>query len=161
MPEKRRNINTVPEEDEPLLGEKLTTVQKVKNFVAKNKESLYLTLLLVVLVLARSIDYVLYVRMAKDMKNYAWFLGSIALPAAFVIVSWPIVWYKMKFTDHITPEMRKTPMKYYLILGGFDAFQNILSAIPAPFIPGPLQVVVSQLAIPINMGMSFLFLSTR
>eukprot|EP00128_Syssomonas_multiformis_P005614 Colp12_sorted_trinity150504_noHs@32929 len=99
--------------------------------------------------------------MAKDMKNYAWFLGSIALPAAFVIVSWPIVWYKMKFTDHITPEMRKTPMKYYLILGGFDAFQNILSAIPAPFIPGPLQVVVSQLAIPINMGMSFLFLSTR
>ena len=34
--------------------------------------------------------------------NYR-FLASVAIPIAFLTVCWPVVWFKMWFTDHITP----------------------------------------------------------
>eukprot|EP01129_Flabellula_baltica_P002059 TRINITY_DN11919_c0_g1_i1.p1 TRINITY_DN11919_c0_g1~~TRINITY_DN11919_c0_g1_i1.p1 ORF type:complete len:385 (-),score=64.50 TRINITY_DN11919_c0_g1_i1:13-1125(-) len=125
------------------------------------KKFLILTIFLIVLVVARSIDYVLYVRLSDDMANYAWYLGSLVLTMMFCVVSWPVVWYKMVFTDHITPEMRKTPLTVYIVLGALDAVGNILSTIPAPFLPGPLQVILTQIVIPANMLLSFVFLKMR
>lgn len=61
-------------------------------------QSPLLVVALVALILARSIDQTIFYRLAQVYSNYVWYLGAIILPVAFLIVSWPVVWWKMMFT---------------------------------------------------------------
>lgn len=120
-----------------------------------------LAVALVLLILARCVDRVLYTRITYDYVAFLWYFSNVITPIAFVVTSWPIVWYKMYFTDEITPEMRTFPHYKFLIMALLDTLYNMLGAFPTPHIGGNLANVLNQLNLPFNMVLSYMFLSTR
>jgi drug/metabolite transporter (DMT)-like permease len=115
----------------------------------------------VVMVLARSIDFVLFIRMAKKMTNYEYILADVLLPVGFMCVAWPVVWYKMFISGGITKEMRAFPNYKFILMGVFDSLGVLLATIPASFVSGPVNVVMTQSVIIINVIASFIFLHFR
>lgn len=85
---------------------------------------------LLALILSRSIDQTIYYRLAAGYTNYVWYLGAVILPVAFLLLSWPVVWWKMAFTHDISPEMRAFPQYKYAIMGFLDTLFNLLSTWP-------------------------------
>jgi uncharacterized membrane protein len=120
-----------------------------------------LTVALLVLIATRSVDRVIFTRLAISYSNYLWFLANLILPVAFLVISWPIVWYKMLFTKDITPEMKAFPQYKFLIMGLLDTLYNLLSTFPQPKLGGDLSNVMSQVVLPFNMIGSMIFLGTR
>lgn len=76
-------------------------------------------------------------------------------------ISWLVVWYKMYFTDEITPEMRRFPAYKFAIMGLFDTLFNVASTFPVQHLGGDLSNVLSQAVLPINMAASAFFLRVR
>mmetsp|Transcript_40508 Transcript_40508/g.65699 ORF Transcript_40508/g.65699 Transcript_40508/m.65699 type:complete len:548 (-) Transcript_40508:233-1876(-) len=112
--------------------------------------------LCIALVFTRSLEVILYIRIAKKMKNYSWFLASIVLTLSFVVICWPVVWYKIQ-TKAITPEMLKFPKLKLLTIGALDAVTNLLSTIAIPYLSGATNVVVPQAVVPLTLLFSCLF----
>lgn len=115
----------------------------------------------VIMVLARSIDFVLYIRMAKKMANYEYILADILLSIGFMMVAWPVVWFKMFVTKSITKEQRSFPGYKFILMGVFDSLSVLISTIPASYVSGPINVVMSQSVVLVNMVASFFFLHLR
>eukprot|EP00127_Corallochytrium_limacisporum_P003974 Clim_evm23s156 gene=Clim_evmTU23s156 len=137
------------------------SVSNIREAEDEGPSKLKVSLMLVILVATRSIDYVFYVRLANDMERYTWYLGTVALCCAFCCIAWPIVLLRYHWKI-ITPKMLKeAPLKLFAIMACFDCGQNVLSTIPAATLPGPLQVIFSQFVIPVNMLASAIFLRAR
>ncbi|KAG2373331.1 hypothetical protein C9374_012197 [Naegleria lovaniensis] len=115
----------------------------------------------VVMVLTRSVDFVLIVRISTQMQNYSVFLSSVLLPILFCVLLWPIVWFKMFVTKSITKEMRTFPLYKFAILGLLSCISNLISVVPSAYIDGDLNVALNQAVIINNVLLSFLFLSIR
>lgn len=139
-----------------------TPLKAMNSWVKTNasKENVLLIVALVVMVLTRSIDYILYVRLAYKMEPYEWFLSQILLSFSFCVLSWPIVWYRM-WRGTITEEMRTFPLKIFALIGLADAMGNLISTIPAPYVSGPVNVVTAQAVIPFTMLFSLIILHVR
>jgi hypothetical protein len=118
-------------------------------------------IMLVVLVVTRSMDYVLYVRLSHKLGAYSWFFGSIVLAVIFNIISWPIVFYKLLFTNDITAAMRRASRWQIVLLGSLDAASGVLGTVAAARVSGPVQVVIAQVVIPCNMLLAWVLLGTR
>ncbi|KAF0695387.1 Aste57867_13821 [Aphanomyces stellatus] len=120
-----------------------------------------LVVALVFLVVSRCVDRVLYTRITYAYGPFLWYFSNIILPIAFVVTSWPVVWYKMLFTKDITPEMRAFPHYKYVLMGLFDTVYNLMSALPTPHIGGNFANILDQLNLPFNMVLSIFFLNTK
>lgn len=120
-----------------------------------------LTVALLVLIATRSVDRVIFTRLAISYSNYLWFLANFILPIAFLLISWPVVWYKMLFTKDITPEMKAFPQYKFLIMGLLDTLYCLFSTFPQPKLGGDLVNVTSQVVLPFNMIGSIILLGTR
>lgn len=120
-----------------------------------------LVIALTMLIIVRCVDRVLYTRLTYDYGQFLWYLSNIILPLAFLISSWPVVWFKMALTNDITPEMRKFPHYKFAIMALFDAAYNFFSAFPTPHIGGNLANVLNQATLPFNMGFALIFLGTK
>ncbi|TMW56559.1 hypothetical protein Poli38472_006569 [Pythium oligandrum] len=120
-----------------------------------------LAVALVALVAARCVDRVLYTRITYGYMEFLWYFSNVILSLAFMVTSWPVVWYKMHFTDEITPEMRAFPHYKFAIMALLDTLYNMIGALPTPHIGGNLANVLNQLNLPFNMVLSYIFLSTR
>ncbi|CAK4117697.1 unnamed protein product [Aphanomyces euteiches] len=116
---------------------------------------------LVFLVISRCVDRVLYTRITYAYGPFLWYFSNIILPIAFMVTSWPVVWYKMLVTNDITPEMRAFPHYKYALMGFFDTVYNLMSALPTPHIGGNFANVLDQLNLPFNMVLSVMFLNTK
>ncbi|EQC39262.1 hypothetical protein SDRG_03467 [Saprolegnia diclina VS20] len=116
---------------------------------------------LVFLILSRTVDRVYYTRITYEYNDFLWYFANIICPISYIVTSWPVVWYKMWFTDEITPEMRAFPHYKFIIMGLFDTLYNLLSSFPTPHIGGNLANALNQLNLPFNMVLSFIFLATR
>ncbi|OQS06890.1 Drug/Metabolite Transporter (DMT) Superfamily [Thraustotheca clavata] len=113
------------------------------------------------LIASRCVDRVLYTRITYAYGPFLWYFSNIILPIAFMVTSWPIVWYKMWFTEEITPEMRRFPHYKFALMGFFDTAYNLLGAFPTPHIGGNFANVLDQLNLPFNMILSVFFLNTN
>ena len=81
-----------------------------------------LVVLVIGLIAARSFDRALYYRIAYEMDKYSWFLSAIVLPLGFIVIVWPIVWYKLLFTNTIPKNTRVWGThKTFMVLASFDA----------------------------------------
>ncbi|KAF0695381.1 Aste57867_13815 [Aphanomyces stellatus] len=116
---------------------------------------------LVVLILSRSVDRVYYTRITYDYNEFLWYFSNIICPVAYIVTSWPVVWYKLWFTEEITPEMKAFPHYKFAIMGLFDTLYNLLTAFPTPHIGGNMSNALNQLNLPFNMILSAILLSTR
>ncbi|KAF0695388.1 Aste57867_13822 [Aphanomyces stellatus] len=127
------------------------------SFFAESK----LAIALVLLILARCVDRVIYTRIIYDYGPFLWYFSNIICPVAFAVTSWPVVWYKMLFTKDITPEMKAFPKHKFAIMAFLDSLFNLMAAFPTPHIGGNLANVLGQLLLPFNMALSFFFLKTK
>lgn len=57
--------------------------------------------------------------------------------------------------------MRSVRSWYFILCGVLDGFSVILATIPAPFVEGPVQVIVAQSVILFNMLFSYLYIGAR
>ncbi|KAF0695376.1 Aste57867_13810 [Aphanomyces stellatus] len=120
-----------------------------------------LAIAVVVLVLARCVDRVINARVTYDYPQYLWYLANIISPVAFLFICWPVVWYKLSFTDDITPAMKAVPHYKYVIMSFLDMASSLLSTVPIPHIGGNLSNVLGQLGLPFTMILSRVLLQTR
>jgi drug/metabolite transporter (DMT)-like permease len=99
--------------------------------------------------------------MAVKMQNYTIYLSSLLLATVFNCIFWPIVWFRIFVSKKITPEMRKFPMKHWLVMGLFDCIANTVTTLVSSYVSGPMNVICSQMVILANAGLSILFLGSR
>ncbi|OQR98790.1 Drug/Metabolite Transporter (DMT) Superfamily [Achlya hypogyna] len=116
---------------------------------------------LVVLIFARCVDRVVYTRITYDFAPFLWYFSNIICPLAFAVTSWPVVWYKLWFTNDITPEMKAFPSQCFAWMALLDTVCCLMAAFPTPHIGGNLANVLGQVNLPFNMVMSFVFLKTK
>ncbi|ETW03085.1 hypothetical protein H310_05512 [Aphanomyces invadans] len=116
---------------------------------------------LLLLIISRSVDRVYYTRITYDYNEFLWYFSNIICPIAYLVTSWPVVWYKMWFTQEITTEMTSFPHYKFAIMGLFDTLYNLLTAFPTPHIGGNMSNALNQLNLPFNMILSAILLSTR
>ena len=123
--------------------------------------SIALTVSLVALVASRSVDQVLFYRLNYAFAFYVFYLGAVILPVAFLVITVPIVWFKLAFTNDITPAMTSFPKYKFALMGLLDTLFNLLSTFPVAKLGGSLTNVLSQAVLPINMVFAYIFLRTR
>ncbi|KAL9658109.1 hypothetical protein ABK040_013022 [Willaertia magna] len=126
----------------------------------KITDSVILYAVTVIMVLARSIDFVLFVRMTKKMKNYEYMLADVFLSLGFCFISWPVTWFKMA-RGSIDKKQRAFPSYKFIAMGVLDSLGNIISTIPSAFVSGPVNVLMGQSVVLVNMIASFIFLHFR
>ncbi|GLD99355.1 hypothetical protein PINS_up023269 [Pythium insidiosum] len=120
-----------------------------------------LAVALILLIAARCVDRVLYTRITYEYTTFLWYFSNVILPVAFIVTSCPVAIYKRYYTDEITEEMRSFPHYKYAIMALLDTLYNMLGAFPTPHIGGNLANVLNQLNLPLNMLLSYVFLTTR
>lgn len=119
-----------------------------ENFMSNNAK---LTVALLALVISRSVDQVLFYRMNYMFSFYIFALSAFILPLAFIIISTPVVLYKLTRTSDITRRMRDFPWWKFAFMGLLDALFNITSTFPIQHIGGSMANVLSQMVLPVNM----------
>jgi hypothetical protein len=112
------------------------------------------------LIACRTVDQVLYYRIARMYASYTWALGAILLSAGYLMVLWPVVWYKMYVSGEITAEHRRFPQKALFIMALFDTLSNVIGTWPLPYIPSSMTNVLSNSVLPFTMVCSVLLLKT-
>ncbi|OQS06892.1 Drug/Metabolite Transporter (DMT) Superfamily [Thraustotheca clavata] len=133
-----------------------------------------LSIALIVLIISRCVDRVVYTygycfnvydngyrRITYEYSPFLWYFANIICPIAFVLTSWPVVWYKMWFTGEITPEMKAFPTSRFAVMALLDTLCTLMAAFPVPHIGGNLANVLGQVNLPFNMIMSACFLQTK
>lgn len=98
--------------------------------------------------------------MTYPMANYLYFL-SVLTSLIYIPIFFGAVWYKFKFTNHITPDMTSYPKRKFAVMGFLDATAGVLVVFGSAHISGPLTVLLAQGAIPVTMVFSILFLKAR
>jgi len=126
-----------------------------------NRDSVYMSIVLLALIVIGSVDSVLYVRIAHKMENYEWFLSQIVISFCFMLISWPIVVYKRFVSKTISKSSRQVSAKIFIFVALFDGVADLLGTLPAPYISGPVMTVIAQMNIPFLMCFSYIFLKAR
>mmetsp|Transcript_9672 Transcript_9672/g.35886 ORF Transcript_9672/g.35886 Transcript_9672/m.35886 type:complete len:578 (-) Transcript_9672:1394-3127(-) len=135
-----------------------TLAARLLKFMLENS---FLYVLTFVMVMARSIDFVFFVRLAYKMRNFEFILSGIILSFAFNLITWPIVFFRIYVTGQITPEMRKFPKRKFFFMGLMDSLNVIVTTIPAALVSGVVNVVMAQSVILLNVITSYVFLNYR
>eukprot|EP00762_Andalucia_godoyi_P004066 ANDGO_06385.mRNA.1 Crt homolog 1 len=121
---------------------------------------LFLASLLIGVIIAGTGNKVALKLMTYPMANYLYFL-SVLTSVIYLPLFFGAVWYKLKFTDHITDDMIKYPKRKFAVMGALDAVAGVLVVFGSAHIPGPMTVLLSQGAIPVTMIFSFFLLKMR
>ncbi|KAF0695374.1 Aste57867_13808 [Aphanomyces stellatus] len=135
----------------------MSSSSRIRAFLMESK----LLVAVVVLVLARCVDRVYNTRITYDYQQFLWYFANIINPIAFLMISWPVVLYKIYYTQDITPEMKAFPHYKFAIMAFLDMANSFLATLPTPHIGGNLANVLNQVTLPFNMVLSVLVLGTR
>eukprot|EP01095_Lingulamoeba_sp_RSL-Kostka_P004570 TRINITY_DN157_c0_g1_i1.p1 TRINITY_DN157_c0_g1~~TRINITY_DN157_c0_g1_i1.p1 ORF type:complete len:503 (+),score=149.18 TRINITY_DN157_c0_g1_i1:53-1561(+) len=153
-------------EDQPLVQEEkkqLSIVEKIKKkFTPEHELNYYLKpsfwmiyMLMLLVIICGTANRVMFKKMLIPMKNYSFFTNQLT-SFIYLPVFWPIVLIFWFFTDRITPEMKKFPIWKYGIMGCLDALAGLLMTFGGAQTSGPMQLLLSQLAIPFTMIFSII-----
>lgn len=158
MPKERRNSTF--EESTPLLDRKIYDefLFNIKERLSGRNATLAMYLLLVVVV--GTANRVTFKIMQYATINYAYFDGQ-ATTLIYIPINFAIIFFKMYFTKSITPEMRKFPMYKFAIMGFLDSLQGLLIVVGGVHVPGIMQSLLLQGAVPVTMIFSIVLLQER
>ncbi|KAF0695377.1 Aste57867_13811 [Aphanomyces stellatus] len=135
----------------------MSSSAKLKKALQESK----LAIALVLLVLTRCVDRVYNTRITYNYSQYLWYFSNIINPVAFQFICWPVVWYKLYYTEDITPAMKSLPHYKFIIMSFLDMASNLLSTVPIPHIGGNLSNVLGQVSLPFTMILSRFLLRTQ
>eukprot|EP00475_Leptophrys_vorax_P038553 TRINITY_DN6820_c0_g1_i4.p1 TRINITY_DN6820_c0_g1~~TRINITY_DN6820_c0_g1_i4.p1 ORF type:complete len:439 (+),score=77.41 TRINITY_DN6820_c0_g1_i4:73-1317(+) len=137
------------------------TTHRLPNRPCEDKNKFGVVLALVALIGCRTVDQVMYYRLARKYASYTWALGAIILISGYMIVLWPVVWFKTYVSKEITDEHRKCPQKPLFVMAIFDTLGTVVGTWPLPYIPSSITNILSNSALPMTMLCSVILLRTK
>eukprot|EP01130_Rhizamoeba_saxonica_P000714 TRINITY_DN10645_c0_g1_i1.p1 TRINITY_DN10645_c0_g1~~TRINITY_DN10645_c0_g1_i1.p1 ORF type:complete len:391 (-),score=10.44 TRINITY_DN10645_c0_g1_i1:97-1104(-) len=103
---------------------------------------------------------VLFVRLTHKMKGFEYLLASIFYPSSVTLFIWPVLAFWISFGT-VTKRDRTFPLYRFAIIAIFSVANNLLTALPGPYVDGPLQVILQRALLPFTMVGSYIVLKTR
>ena len=119
-----------------------------------------LALVCALLVVARAVDSVLYYRIAFILAKYLWFFSSVVYPIGYCVAIAPIVALRYR-SGALTRDALRTPWAKFAVMALLDQSYNLLSTWPLTTIGGASANVLTQLTLPVNLGLAAWLLGTR
>eukprot|EP01126_Amoeba_proteus_P061758 TRINITY_DN831_c0_g1_i9.p1 TRINITY_DN831_c0_g1~~TRINITY_DN831_c0_g1_i9.p1 ORF type:complete len:462 (+),score=69.46 TRINITY_DN831_c0_g1_i9:272-1657(+) len=98
--------------------------------------------------------------MQYSMSNYSYFISQFTT-FLYLPVNFAIVLFKLLFTDHISAESLLFPQWKFCVMGLFDALQGLLIVVGGIGVPGMMQNLLLQGAVPVTMLFSLFMLRNR
>lgn len=89
------------------------------------------------------------------------FFVNQAVNLLYILFGGAILYPRMIFSDVVTPEMRRTPQRHFVLMGILDSLGTFLTCCGATYTPGSLQPLLNQLLIPCTMLVSVVYLKVR
>jgi drug/metabolite transporter (DMT)-like permease len=93
-------------------------------------------------------------------ERYVFFSMQLCTVLFMVIVLAVCIW-KAKYTKDISSEMRAYPLSHFFYMCCFDSVASLLVTIATPGTPGSLTALLPQMIVPLNIALSYYFLSAR
>lgn len=103
---------------------------------------------------------IFFKKMTNALPNYPFFLAQVTNMVYIPIFS-GLVWYEIKFTRHITWEMRAFPKSKFFVMGLCDALAGMLMLVGGVHTTGSYQALLANTVIPVTMILSCAVLGTR
>lgn len=119
----------------------------------RNPRNYIVAVLVVLVIFFGTTNRVMFKKMLIPMINYPFFLNQLT-SFVYLPVFWPVVYIMMFLTDKITPEMKAFAWYKFVIMGLLDAGAGLLMTFGGAHVSGPLQLLLSQGAIPFTMFFS-------
>eukprot|EP00126_Sphaerothecum_destruens_P000204 Sdes_comp10247_c0_seq1m1873 len=98
--------------------------------------------------------------MQYSTMNYSYF-DSQFTTLMYIPVNFAVIWYKMRYTNHITAQQRSFPKYKFAIMGLLDSLSGLLVMVAGLYVPGTMQSILLQGVVPVTMACSLLFLRPR
>jgi hypothetical protein len=118
-------------------------------------------LCLVVLIVSRSIEFVLFVRIARKMHHYLFLISNILIPLGALIVDVPLLLFQIFVSKSVTHDMRRSPWWKYIVMGILDAIGLMLTIVATAFLTGPSIVNISTTIIIVHIFISIFATKAR
>jgi len=149
-------------ENKPLLGEKPTWEERIKELRQKvfTKEALLLLLYVFLYVTSGVINSLMLRKVMTAFQNYPFFLNQMT-NYGYIPIFGAVVAYEMLLTKLITKEMRVFPSWKFAIMGALDAVCGYFVVIGGIYTSGPMQQLLNQAIIPVTMVGAFFILKER
>eukprot|EP00750_Incisomonas_marina_P030117 INCI7278.1.p1 GENE.INCI7278.1~~INCI7278.1.p1 ORF type:complete len:431 (-),score=48.87 INCI7278.1:634-1926(-) len=93
-------------------------------------------------------------------SQYSFFVNQ-AINFLYIIFGAFLVYPRMLCTNDITPEMRKTPHRIFLMMALLDSFGTFFISMGAVYTPGQIQPLLNQALIPLTMAFSCILVKAR
>lgn len=148
------------DESSPLLDRNIFDgwIHKIKTRLSGRNAVLALYLVLVVVI--GTANRVTFKIMQYATTNYSYF-DSQATTLVYVPINFAIIFFKIFFTKSITPEMRNFPKYKFAVMGLLDSLQGLLIVVGGVHVPGIMQSLLLQGAVPVTMMFSIAMLRER
>eukprot|EP00742_Colponemidia_sp_Colp-10_P003692 GILJ01003930.1.p1 GENE.GILJ01003930.1~~GILJ01003930.1.p1 ORF type:complete len:493 (+),score=83.13 GILJ01003930.1:79-1557(+) len=143
-------------------------ISAVKKFFSNIKRSFlnmeasqgWLLVYVVGLLLTSIGNSIFFKKMSSAMPNYPYFLSQMST-LVYVPIFFGIVWYTMRFTENITPEMTEFPKMKFFWMGTLDAVSGLFMLFGGVYTKGTTQVVLMQGVIPLSLAATVIFLKVK
>eukprot|EP00937_MAST-01D_sp_MAST-1D-sp2_P006340 g6340.t1 len=113
------------------------------------------------MIVTAALNFALYKSMFTAFGPANAYFVSQGVNVLYVIYGGIILAWKLRFTDHITPQMRALPARKFALMGLLDSLGTFLTAMGAVFTPGVFQTLLNQTLVPFTMLFSVAFLRAR
>jgi len=117
-----------------------------------------LSVIMALLIFLGSINFVLVKEMYAAYGDRYAFFANQGVNALYLFYGALVVVPRMMFTKAITPEMRRSGQRRYIVMGILDALGTFFTAMGAVYTPGSMQPLLNQMLIPFTMVFSICFL---
>lgn len=126
---------------------------------SRKSQSVVLVYSAVLLVTAVA-NSIFFKKMTDAMPNYPYFLGQFTT-LVYVPVFFGLVFWQLRFTNLITPEMTEFPKSRFCWMGVFDSISGLLVMFGAVHTSGSTQALLANAVIPITMVLAYFMIGTQ
>lgn len=121
------------------------------------RETLMLAFCVIMVVVVGTANRVTFKIMQLSAANYSYFESQLTT-FIYLPVNFGIIAIKLLFTDHITKDDHAFPKWKFLVMGALDSAAGVLIVVGGVQVPGIMQNLLLQLAVPVTMLFSILLL---
>ncbi|KJE93331.1 hypothetical protein CAOG_04137 [Capsaspora owczarzaki ATCC 30864] len=124
---------------------------------AVSGEGFKLGMLLLTVVLIGTTNRVTFKIMQYGNTNYMYFVSQFT-SFIFIPIFFAVILFKRLFTNDITPDQLAFPKYKFAVMGGLDTLQGLFITVGGRNVPGMMQNLLLQGAVPVTMLASIIFL---
>eukprot|EP01103_Thecamoeba_quadrilineata_P016233 TRINITY_DN536_c0_g1_i1.p1 TRINITY_DN536_c0_g1~~TRINITY_DN536_c0_g1_i1.p1 ORF type:complete len:512 (-),score=34.41 TRINITY_DN536_c0_g1_i1:663-2198(-) len=120
-------------------------------------KNLVLLVYMLLLIFSGTTNRVTFKLMQYSLINYSYFVSQFTT-FVFIPINFTVIFAKQAFTNQITPEMTSFPKYKFAVIGLLDSLAGLLLVVGGVQVPGMMQNLLIQGAVPMTMICSIIFL---